>query len=141
MNPAEAATTPDPPVDLAASDALAFAVEAARRVALQRIEDVVVLDLRGLSPVADFFVLGTGTSDRQMHSVLDEIAAYARSVGRRPFRVADSSDASWVLADYVDVMLHLFDREHRAYYDLDGLWGDAARIDWAASRGNDTAGG
>lgn len=118
--------------DAPGTEARSFALAVARQVAEQRIEDVTVLDLRGLSPVADFFVIGTGTSDRQMHAVLDRIASYARSIGRRPYRVADASEASWILADYVDVMVHLFDREHRAYYDLDGLWGDAALVDWSA---------
>lgn len=106
-----------------------FAVAAARIAADNKTEDVCVLDLRGLSNVADFFVIGTGTSDRQMHAVLDSIAEHARTLDRRPYSVADSA-AAWLLADYVDVVIHLFDDEHRAYYDLDGLWGDAPRIDW-----------
>jgi len=112
------------------SEAARFAIEAARIAADNRTEDVAVLDLRDLCTFADFFVIGTGTSDRQMHAVADLIAEYAESVGRSPFRVADTRDSSWVLADYVDVVVHLFDAEHREYYDLDGLWGDAPRIDW-----------
>jgi len=89
-----------------------------------------VLDLRGLSGLTDFFVIGTGSSDRQMHAVLDHIADHARAVDRRPFGIADTRTARWVLADYVDVVIHLFDAEHREYYDLDGLWGDAPRVEW-----------
>lgn len=111
-------------------DAQAFAIEVARIIADNRSENVCVLDLRGLSSLADFFVIGTGTSDRQMHAVLDLIKQYAKGVDRRPYNIADSSSASWILADYVDVIIHLFDVEHRDFYDLDNLWGDAPRVDW-----------
>ncbi|MCH7871326.1 MAG: ribosome silencing factor [Planctomycetes bacterium] len=111
-------------------DAQAFAIEVARIIADSRSENVCVLDLRGLSSLTDFFVIGTGTSDRQMHAVLDLIKKYAKSIERRPYNIADSSSASWILADYIDVIIHLFDAEHRDFYDLDNLWGDAARVEW-----------
>ena len=112
-------------------EALQFAITAARVAVEHKTEDVEVLDLRGLSSFADFFVLGTGTSDRQMHAVVDRLEEHAKGVGRSPFKVADSRDAHWILADYVDVVVHLFDAEHRDYYDLSGLWGDAPRIEWS----------
>ena len=114
------------------AETLEFAVAAARIAAENKAENVCVLDLRGLSNLADYFVIGTGTSGRQMHAVLDHIMEHARTAGRRHLNVADASDASWLLADYVDVVVHLFDEEHRGYYDLDGLWGDAPRVEWDA---------
>lgn len=114
----------------AREQAEAFAVAAARLASENKAEDVVILDLRGLSTLADFFVLGTGTSERQMHAVLDQIKDYARTLQRRPFSLGDSSSGTWLLADYVDVVIHLFDEEHRDYYDLEGLWGDAPRVAW-----------
>lgn len=119
-----------------AEDALAFAVAVARIAAANKTEDVEVLDLRGLSSFADFFVIGTGTSARQMHAVVDFVEEHARSVGRAPFRVADSREAHWILTDYIDVVIHLFDAEHREYYDLSNLWGDAPRVPWEAGDGN-----
>jgi ribosome-associated protein len=113
-----------------AGEALQFAIEAAHVAADNRIEEIAVLDLRELSNIADFFVIGTGTSDRQMHAALDHIAVRARSAGRRPLGVSDSARGAWLLADYVDVVIHLFDAEHREYYDLDGLWGAAPRVTW-----------
>ncbi|TWT40347.1 Ribosomal silencing factor RsfS [Phycisphaerae bacterium RAS1] len=107
-----------------------FAQEAARIASDSKAEDVVVLDLRGISPLADLFVIGTGTSARQMHATLENIREFAKSQNRRPFRVSGGSDTSWILADYVDVVIHLFDARHRSYYDLDGLWGDAPQIEW-----------
>jgi ribosome-associated protein len=117
----------------AGDDALEFARAVARIAADNKAEDVAVLDLRGLSGLTDFFVIGTGTSDRQMSAVLDRVAEHARSVDRRMFNVANTRESTWVLADYVDVVVHLFDAQHRQYYDLDGLWGDATRIDWRRS--------
>jgi ribosome-associated protein len=105
-----------------------FARAAARIASENKLENVSILDLRGLSRLADYFVIGTATSSRQMHAVLDYIAEYAGTLGQGPFRTADATDASWILADYVDVVIHLFDEEHRSYYDLDGLWGDAPRV-------------
>jgi ribosome-associated protein len=122
---------PQPPANGSPpDDALEFAMAVARIAAADQTEDVTVLDLRGLSGLTDFFVIGTGRSDRQMHAVLDHIAEHARAVSRRPFSVADTRAASWVLADYVDVVIHLFDAGHREYYDLDSLWGDAPRVEW-----------
>lgn len=117
-------------VDPSADEARTFAIEVARIAATNKIENISVLDLRGLSNLADYFVLGTGTSSRQMHAVLDYVKDHARTLGRRHFSLGDASDASWILADYVDVVLHLFDEEHREYYDLDSLWGDAPRVLW-----------
>ncbi len=132
----EVRTAAGPEVNVSAANAVegrAFALATARVAAEHKTEGVVVLDLRGLSTLADFFVIGTGTSARQMHAALDHIAEYARSVGRRCFRLSDSTDATWILADYVDVVIHLFDQEHRNYYDLDGLWGDAPLVNWLNS--------
>jgi len=112
---------------------LEFAREAASIAEDNRSEDVVVLDLRGLSSVADFFVIGTGTSDRQMRAVVDQIDEYARRVGQARFGVNGYESATWILADYVDVVVHLFDASRRHYYDLEMLWGDAPRIDWQQS--------
>lgn len=114
----------------AADDGREFAILAARIAADLRAANVTAIDLRGLSGVADFFVIGTGTSGRQMQAILDRIEEEARAIDRRVFKRADSDSSAWLLADYVDVIIHLFDEEHRGYYDLDGLWGDAPRVEW-----------
>lgn len=108
-----------------------FAIAAARVVAEYRCTDVVIIDLRGLSSVADYFVVATGTSDRQMRAALTRLEESARQQGRRPFNTAKPREASWILLDFVDVIVHLFDVSHREYYDLDGLWGDAPRVEWS----------
>jgi ribosome-associated protein len=109
---------------------LEFAKEAARIAEEMHAEDVVILDLRGISSVADFFVIGTGTSDRQMRAVADAVKEYGRGVGQKPYGMSGYESPSWLLLDYVDVVIHLFDPAKRRYYDLELLWGDAPRIEW-----------
>jgi len=114
----------------ARDDARQFAITAAHIASDNKTEDVRVLDLRGLSNLTDYFVIGTGTSDRQMRAVLDDIRQHARESGRERFNVSDVRNASWLLADYVDVVVHLFDEKHREFYDLESLWGDAPGVEW-----------
>jgi len=112
---------------------LEFANQVAVIADENRAEDVVILDLRGICSVADFFVIATGTSDRQMRAVADQIEDYGKRVGQRPYGVSGYDNATWLLVDYVDVVIHLFDVSRRKYYDLELLWGDAPRIDWQRS--------
>lgn len=109
---------------------LEFAKAVARLAADNRAEDVVILDLRNLSSIADFFVIATGSSDRQMRAIADQVKEYGAHLGQRLFGRSGYENATWLLVDYVDVVLHLFDAERRQYYDLELLWGDAPRIAW-----------
>jgi len=109
-----------------------LAVAAARVADELRCEDVIILDLRGLSPVTDFFVLATGTSDRQLRAVADAVDEQAAAMGHRQYGLSGYEHAAWILIDYVDVVVHLFDEPSRTYYDLELLWGDAPRVQWHA---------
>jgi ribosome-associated protein len=121
----EAGAAPKP-----AMSGLDFARQAARIAEEMHAEEVLILDLRGISSVADFFVIGTGTSDRQMRAIADEIEQFGRGVGQKPYGHNGYDSSTWLLTDYVDVVVHLFDPAKRHYYDLELLWGDAPRIDW-----------
>ena len=105
-----------------------FALAAAKLAAERHCTDIVVLDLQGRSPATDYFVILTGTSDRQMRTVADEICVEARERGHQRFGRAGYHQARWILLDYVDVVIHIFDAEYREYYDLELLWGDAERL-------------
>ena len=115
-----------------------FAIEAARLAAETRCYNVVVLDVRHISPVTDFFVIATGTSPRQMRSVCDDIEEMAEPRNIRPLSRAGYGSDSWVLLDFVDVIIHIFSEGSRQYYDLENLWGDAKRVEWqeAAAKPN-----
>ena len=116
------------------SNARQLAIELARITDELKCDDVTVMDLRGISPVTDFTVIATGTSDRQMRAVTDRILEYGKTVGERPFGVSGYATGTWILIDFVDVVVHVFARAHREYYDLELLWGDAPRPDWVRSQ-------
>jgi len=105
-----------------------FALEAAKVALERRCQDIVVLDLRDVSPATDYFVIATGTSDRQMRTVCDEISQTARNNGFERFGRAGYDQARWILLDFVDVVVHIFSHDYRDYYDLELLWGDAQRL-------------
>jgi ribosome-associated protein len=136
----QTAATPPPnqPVVTPSDPAAArrFALEAARLAGNTRCHDVSILDLTGLLPVTDFFVLATGTSARQMRTVCDELDELATQYGLKIFRRSGYEGESWIVVDFVDVVLHLFSPEARRYYDLDNLWGDAPRVAWQEQQGN-----
>jgi ribosome-associated protein len=93
-------------------------------------EDIAILDLSGLLVVTDIFVLVTGTSRRNVLTLADEAVAALRELDRRPIRKEGTDHGKWVLLDYGDVVIHLFDRETREYYDLERLWASAPRIEF-----------
>jgi len=105
-----------------------FAIEAAKIAIERNCTDVVVLDLVGKSPATDYFLIATGTSDRQTRTVADEITDYGRKHDFRIFGRAGYEQGKWVLLDFVNVVVHLFNEESRQYYDLELLWGDAEKL-------------
>jgi ribosome-associated protein len=94
-----------------------------------RCHNVVVLDARGLSPVTDYMILATGTSPRQMQSACEEVEEIGQPRGFRALSRAGDS-GQWTCIDMVDVVVHVFNADARAYYDLDNLWGDARKVAW-----------
>jgi len=108
----------------AKEQAIDFALKAAEIAAERHCTDVVVIDLNGKSPATDLFVIATGTSERQMRTVCDEISAMGRECDFPRFGRAGYDQARWILLDFVSVVVHLFDQEYREFYDLDNLWDD-----------------
>lgn len=92
--------------------------------------DVVVLDLAAVTPIADYFVIVTGTNRRQLLAIADECHRWLKSQGSQRLGLEGDADSPWVLLDYGDIVLHLFVPEARSLYDLEHLWADAPRIDW-----------
>lgn len=113
-----------------AEKTLKFVIEAARLLSDDKCEDVVVLDVGKLSQVTDYVIIGSGTSDRQMRSVLKHVEELGDQLGFKAFRVSADERAVWLLADFVHVVVHLFEPNTRAHYDLEMLWGDADRVEW-----------
>lgn len=91
--------------------------------------DPLVLDLRGISSVAEFFVILTGTSNRHVQAVADNVMEAFKAVGIKPMGEEGLRDGKWVLLDYVEVVVHVFLEPVREYYDIERLWIDAPRLD------------
>jgi ribosome-associated protein len=117
-----------PGADLAGSRELAVA--AARAAADKQAEDIVILDVHDLIVITDLFVVCTGTTDRQVKTIVEEVEKALKAMGRKPVRREGEHESRWVLLDYVDVVVHVFAEEERDFYDLERLWRDAPRVGW-----------
>ena len=106
--------------------AKAFARAAEEKLA----KDIVVLDLRGRSPVTDFFVIATAANPRQQHAVVEALSEKAADLGHELYGAEGLNESPWALLDYVDVVAHVFGKDGRRLYDLELLWGDAPRVAW-----------
>jgi ribosome-associated protein len=108
----------------------AFAVDAARLLSDNKCQDIVLLDVTSLSQVSDYLVIASGTSDRQMRSTADDVIELAEKQGSSAFRKDVDDRTTWIVVDFVDVVVHIFEPNTRAHYDLEMLWQDAPRLEW-----------
>jgi ribosome-associated protein len=92
----------------------------------RKAEKVLVLSLKGLTAMSDYFVFATATNERQAQALADAVETAMRGEGRRVHAVEGYQSARWILLDYGDVIFHLFHEEARRFYGLERLWGDAA---------------
>jgi len=112
---------------------LQLALAAARVAAENNARDIVVLDMRHLTPIFDYFVIASGTSRRQLHAISEEIDhkleddLHDRRDGIEGYR-----ESRWILLDYGTIVIHLFDDETRDYYALEQLWSDARPLELPA---------
>jgi ribosome-associated protein len=91
--------------------------------------DLTVLDLRGIATFTDFFVISTGSNKRQMQAISDEVVDRLKRHGSAAARVEGYQGAEWILVDYGDFIVHVFDEKARRFYDLEYLWREAKRLD------------
>jgi ribosome-associated protein len=113
-----------------ASSALHRACLAAKVAADNKGRDILVLDMRSCTPLYDYFVLSTGSSRRQIHTIAEESDAAFRAEGDTRLGIEGYEASKWVVQDYGDVVIHVFDPDTRDYYKLEELWSDAPRVDW-----------
>lgn len=104
---------------------LKLAREAADLALSKKAEDIVILDLRGISTVTDFFVICSGSSDTHVKAISDAIESGLEAKGVRKWHIEGYTHRRWVLLDYVDVVVHVFNHKIREFYLLERLWGDA----------------
>ena len=105
-------------------------VSAARAASEKQARDIVILDVRELIVITDYFLIASGTSDRQVRTIAEEIERAVKESGLRPVRREGEREGHWALLDFVDFVAHVFLDEDRAFYDLERLWADAPRVEW-----------
>lgn len=113
------------PEEFSSEERVRLMAEAADAV---RAGDITVLDLRGITIIADFFLICTGNSSIQIRAISDRIEEKLREYGERKLRVEGFQEATWILLDYGDIVAHIMAAEQRAFYDLEGFWKDAPQI-------------
>ena len=113
-------------------------IDQARRIAAlaseKLAEDVVILDMRPVCVYTDFFVLATGRNARQTKAIFDEVHSQLKQEARLLPRAVDgAAEAEWIIADYLDVVFHIFTPDTRDFYRLEDLWGDVPAVDVEAA--------
>lgn len=112
---------------------------AAEAAAEKKATDVVALDVRETLVVTDFFLIATGANDRQVHAIADSIEGVLRDHGTKPIGREGERELKWVLLDYGDFVVHVFQPAERDFYRLERLWGDSARLTLPENVANVTA--
>ena len=102
--------------------------EAAAAIRDKKGDDVALLDVSELVVLTDVFLIASGTSNRHVRTLVDEVEERLRTLGDRPLRREGVAYGRWVLLDYGDLVVHVFDAETREYYELERLWADAPRL-------------
>lgn len=106
-------------------DSKKLAQKIAKLILQKKGEDIKIMDLRELTTVTDFFVVCSASSDVQNKAIADYIIGETKKLGQKPWHNEGYGNLSWVLLDFVDVVVHIFLSESRRFYNLEGLWGDA----------------
>ncbi|HSJ02047.1 MAG: ribosome silencing factor [Verrucomicrobium sp.] len=98
----------------------------------KKAENIVIMDVQGISPVADYFVICTATSMPHLKAIRNEVKdRFWIEHRRKPIAVDEKMESLWIILHYGDVMVHIFHQEKRDFYALEDLWGDAPRVEWA----------
>ncbi len=111
-----------------------LAVACAKACDEKKATRIVVLDVRKLTFITDYFVIASTASDRQARAITDDLRARMRERDVRERGVEGLNDARWILQDFGDVVVHLFHESQREFYDLEGLWADARKVRWTARK-------
>jgi ribosome-associated protein len=104
-------------------------VTALKAVEEKKAFDITVLDISGIASFATYFLICSGDSSRQIQAIADEVEVKLKSSGFSAGHIEGYRNAEWVLLDYYDLVVHIFSKRARAYYDLERLWRDAKRLD------------
>jgi ribosome-associated protein len=112
-----------------ASDSKTKSLLCLRAALDKKAQDPVLLEMKGIASFTDYFLLCSGRSDRQVQAIAEGIEEALKKKGIRPLGQEGKSEGRWILMDYEDVVVHIFLEPVRDFYDLEGLWIDAPRVD------------
>lgn len=95
----------------------------------KKAEDIKVIDIHEVSVIADYFVIASGNNQNQVQAIVDNVEETLGRAGFEPKQIEGNRNSSWILMDYGDLIVHIFDQENRLFYDLERIWGDGKIID------------
>lgn len=107
-----------------------YALLAAEVCDEKKAKEIVILDVRKITSISDYFIVCSTSNERQARAIADEMRVRMKELGRREMGVEGMEDARWVLQDFGDIVLHIFHESQREFYDIEGLWADAKQVRW-----------
>ena len=96
----------------------------------KKAKEIVVLDVRKITTISDYFIVCSTSNERQARAIAEEMRMKLKEMGKREMGVEGMEDARWVLQDFGDIVLHIFHESQREFYDIEGLWADAKQVRW-----------
>jgi ribosome-associated protein len=96
----------------------------------KKAKEIVVLDVRKITSISDYFIVCSTSNERQARAIADDMRVRMKDLGKREMGVEGLEDARWVLQDFGDIVLHIFHESQREFYDIEGLWADAKQVRW-----------
>lgn len=140
LHPAPAPSVPVRAVVTAAEELDDRVLTALQAAGEKKANDIVVLDLREIASFTDFFVIVSGSNERQVQAISDEVSETLKKSGSAAARIEGYKTAEWILLDYGDFVVHVFDEKARKFYDLERLWRESRRVSLPAEiAGDDTS--
>lgn len=95
----------------------------------KKAEDIRIIEISEISPLADYFIIATGTNTNQIQAMVDAVDESLEKAGYHAKQIEGNRNSSWILMDYSDIIVHIFSREDRLFYDLERIWTDGKRIE------------
>ena len=96
----------------------------------KKAKEIIVLDVRKITSISDYFIVCSTSNERQARAIAEGMRMRMKELGRREMGVEGMEDARWVLQDFGDIVLHIFHESQREFYDIEGLWADAKQVRW-----------
>ena len=111
------------------SDSINMVKAAYKGLSDKKAEDIKIIDIQGVSVIADYFVIASGTNSNQLEAMRDAVEEELYKAGHTPKQIEGNKNSTWILMDFEDIIVHIFSSEDRLFYDLDKIWRDGKEVD------------